>query len=90
MLARLETDFFVADRFEPAKYEGNLTVALSDVGEMVFLPLLPLFLMRMGMKWVLALGMACCSDAAEPFSADSFDTMRASISDIVLSLTLSR
>lgn len=38
MLARLETDFFVADRFDPAKYEGNLTVALSDVGELVFLP----------------------------------------------------
>ena len=38
MLARLEADFFVADRFDPARYEGNLTVALSDVGEMVFLP----------------------------------------------------
>lgn len=38
MLARVETDFFVADRFDPARFAGNLTVALSDVGELVFLP----------------------------------------------------
>jgi DNA-binding transcriptional LysR family regulator len=38
MLLRLEADFFVADRFDPARYAGNLTVALSDVGELVFLP----------------------------------------------------
>lgn len=32
-------------------------MAIGQVAEMVLLPLLPLFLKRMGMKWVLALGM---------------------------------
>ena len=35
------------------------TMAIGQVCEMVFLPLLPFFLFRMGMKWVLALGMFC-------------------------------
>jgi nucleoside transporter len=35
------------------------TMAIGQICEMVFLPLLPIFLFRMGMKWVLALGMFC-------------------------------
>jgi nucleoside transporter len=35
------------------------TMLIGQVCEMVFLPLLPLFLWRIGMKWVLALGMLC-------------------------------
>jgi MFS family permease len=35
------------------------TMAIGQICEMFFLPLLPLFLFRMGMKWVLALGMFC-------------------------------
>ena len=34
-------------------------MAIGQVCEMIFLPILPLFLLRMGMKWVLVLGMAC-------------------------------
>jgi len=33
------------------------TMLIGQVGELIFLPLLPLFLWRLGMKWVLALGM---------------------------------
>jgi nucleoside transporter len=35
------------------------TMLIGQVGELIFLPLLPLFLWRLGMKWVLALGMLC-------------------------------
>jgi nucleoside transporter len=35
------------------------TMAIGQICEMIFLPLLPFFLFRMGMKWVLALGMFC-------------------------------
>lgn len=35
------------------------TMLIGQVCETIFLPLLPLFLFRFGMKWVLALGMAC-------------------------------
>jgi nucleoside transporter len=35
------------------------TMLIGQVCETVFLPLLPLFLLRIGMKWVLALGMFC-------------------------------
>ncbi|VTT97399.1 Nucleoside:proton symporter OS=Leadbetterella byssophila (strain DSM 17132 / KACC 11308 / 4M15) GN=Lbys_1016 PE=4 SV=1: Nuc_H_symport [Gemmataceae bacterium] len=35
------------------------TMSIGQVCETVFLPLLPLFLVRMGMKWVLAMGMLC-------------------------------
>lgn len=35
------------------------TMLIGQVCETVFLPLLPLFLLRLGMKWVLALGMLC-------------------------------
>lgn len=35
------------------------TMSIGQVCETVFLPLLPLFLVRFGMKWVLALGMFC-------------------------------
>jgi nucleoside transporter len=35
------------------------TMLIGQVCELIFLPLLPLFLWRMGMKWVLALGMLC-------------------------------
>lgn len=35
------------------------TMSIGQVCETVFLPLLPLFLVRLGMKWVLALGMFC-------------------------------
>jgi nucleoside transporter len=35
------------------------TMLIGQICEMVFLPLLPIFLWRMGMKWVLALGMFC-------------------------------
>jgi MFS family permease len=35
------------------------TMAIGQICEMIFLPLLPIFLFRMGMKWVLALGMFC-------------------------------
>jgi nucleoside transporter len=37
----------------------GLTMSIGQVCETVFLPLLPLFLWRIGMKWVLALGMLC-------------------------------
>lgn len=35
------------------------TMLIGQVCETVFLPLLPLFLLRLGMKWVLVLGMFC-------------------------------
>ena len=35
------------------------TMIIGQLCEMIFLPLLPLFLFRFGMKWVLALGMLC-------------------------------
>jgi MFS family permease len=35
------------------------TMLIGQVCETVFLPLLPLFLLRFGMKWVLVLGMFC-------------------------------
>jgi nucleoside transporter len=35
------------------------TMLIGQICEMIFLPLLPLFLWRLGMKWVLALGMFC-------------------------------
>ncbi len=35
------------------------TMLIGQVCETIFLPLLPLFLLRIGMKWVLALGMLC-------------------------------
>lgn len=35
------------------------TMLIGQVCELIFLPLLPIFLFRMGMKWVLALGMFC-------------------------------
>jgi nucleoside transporter len=35
------------------------TMLIGQVCETIFLPLLPLFLWRLGMKWVLALGMLC-------------------------------
>ncbi len=35
------------------------TMLIGQVCETIFLPLLPLFLWRIGMKWVLALGMFC-------------------------------
>src|SRR5439155_8739970 len=34
-------------------------MAIGQICEMVFLPLLPFFLFRMGMEWVLVLGMFC-------------------------------
>jgi nucleoside transporter len=40
----------------------KLTLSVMLIGqvcELIFLPLLPLFLWRLGMKWVLALGMLC-------------------------------
>ncbi len=35
------------------------TMLIGQVCELIFLPLLPFFLFRLGMKWVLALGMFC-------------------------------
>jgi nucleoside transporter len=35
------------------------TMLIGQIAELVLLPLLPIFLWRMGMKWVLALGMLC-------------------------------
>lgn len=35
------------------------TMLIGQVAELLLLPLLPIFLWRMGMKWVLALGMLC-------------------------------
>jgi nucleoside transporter len=35
------------------------TMLIGQVAELILLPLLPLFLWRLGMKWVLALGMLC-------------------------------
>lgn len=40
------------------KYTNSIML-IGQVCELVFLPLLPLFLWRFGMKWVLALGMLC-------------------------------
>jgi nucleoside transporter len=37
------------------------TLLIGQVCELIVLPLLPLFLWRLGMKWVLALGMLCWS-----------------------------
>jgi len=37
----------------------STVMAIGQVAEMVILPFLPLFLLRFGMKWVLALGMLC-------------------------------
>ena len=39
--------------------EVPTTMSIGQVCELIFLPLLPLFLLRLGMKWVLALGMLC-------------------------------
>jgi nucleoside transporter len=36
-----------------------LVMTIGQIAEMVLLPFLPFFLARMGMKWVLALGMLC-------------------------------
>lgn len=35
------------------------TMAIGQMAELILLPFLPLFLYRLGMKWVLALGMLC-------------------------------
>jgi nucleoside transporter len=35
------------------------TMLIGQIAELVLLPLLPIFLWRLGMKWVLALGMLC-------------------------------
>ena len=54
--------YIVAGRFlnAGAKIQGvNTVMALGQVCELIFLPLLPLFLRYLGMKWVLALGMLC-------------------------------
>jgi len=51
------------------------TMLIGQVCEMVFLPLLPLFLWRFGMKYVLALGMLCWGLRYLCFAfADSSDT----------------
>ncbi len=54
--------YIVTERFlgEHVKIQNvPTTMAIGQVCELVFLPLLPLFLFRLGMKWVLALGMLC-------------------------------
>jgi nucleoside transporter len=51
------TGGFLAEKVKIANVPT--TMAIGQVCETIFLPLLPLFLMRMGMKWVLALGMLC-------------------------------
>jgi nucleoside transporter len=50
-----------ADFLEKACGVQNIgsTMLIGQVCETIFLPLLPLFLWRLGMKWVLALGMFC-------------------------------
>ncbi|HJT77934.1 MAG TPA: MFS transporter, partial [Gemmataceae bacterium] len=40
------------------KFTGS-TMLIGQIAELVLLPLLPIFLWRLGMKWVLALGMLC-------------------------------
>ncbi len=39
--------------------QTNSIMLIGQVCELIFLPLLPYFLWRLGMKWVLALGMLC-------------------------------
>lgn len=51
------------------------TMSIGQICEMIFLPLLPLFLYRLGMKWVLALGMACWGIRYLLFSQASPDGM---------------
>jgi nucleoside transporter len=51
------TGGFLAEKVKIANVPT--TMAIGQVCETVFLPLLPFFLLRMGMKWVLALGMLC-------------------------------
>lgn len=41
------------------RQDAASTMAIGQVCELILLPLLPLFLYRFGMKWVLALGMLC-------------------------------
>lgn len=51
------TGDFLADR--AGVTDVSSTMAIGQVCELVLLPLLPFFLLRLGMKWVLALGMLC-------------------------------
>jgi nucleoside transporter len=48
---------FLADRAKVEDVGG--TMAYGQIAELVLLPFLPIFLYRLGMKWVLALGMLC-------------------------------
>ena len=48
------------------KYTNSIML-LGQVCELIFLPLLPFFLWRWGMKWVLALGMLCLGNSLRPF-----------------------
>jgi nucleoside transporter len=51
------TGVYIEDKH--AVKEVSTTMAIGQVAEMLILPLLPFFLFRFGMKWVLALGMLC-------------------------------
>lgn len=51
------TGVFIGDRHKVSDVAS--TMAVGQVAEMAILPFLPWFLVRFGMKWVLALGMLC-------------------------------
>lgn len=51
------TPGFLPDRVKIV--DVSSTMLIGQICETVFLPLLPLLLLRIGMKWVLALGMLC-------------------------------
>lgn len=64
-------DYFVKTDAQPTIVNPNTTMLIGQIAEMVMLPLLPLFLWRLGMKWVLAIGMLCWGIRYYLFSAGS-------------------
>lgn len=51
------TGVFIGDRHKVTDVASTMIV--GQIAEMLILPFLPLFLIKFGMKWVLALGMLC-------------------------------
>ena len=52
-------DYFTKTEGDKTFINPATTMLLGQISEMVLLPLLPIFLYRFGMKWVLILGMLC-------------------------------
>lgn len=51
--------YFLSDSQGKQLINPNNTMLIGQLMEMILLPLLPLFLWRFGMKWVLVIGMLC-------------------------------